>query len=118
MRFAKSNASIRVHSILPISVLRLALQDRKEESPFVQFQINFVDGSYNCLLHENKLKPNSKIEKGSIIQLDATVLDSYELLISYYILIPEDKKIPGQTTNFGKIFNAAGEEMKEDKFKF
>lgn len=90
----------------------------KEESPFVQFQINFVDGSYNCLLHENKLKPNSKIEKGSIIQLDATVLDSYELLISYYILIPKDKKIPGQTTNFGKIFNTAGEEIKEDKFIF
>ena len=85
----------------------------KEESPFVQFQINFVNGSYNCLLHENKLKPNSKIEKGCTIQLD-----SNELLISYYILIPEDKKIPGQTTNFRKIFNTAGEEIKEDKFKF
>lgn len=90
----------------------------KEESPFVQFQINFVGGYYNCLLHENKLKPNSKIENGCTIQLDATVLDSNELLISYYILIPEDKKISGQTTNFGKIFNAAGEELKEGKFEF
>lgn len=63
----------------------------KGESSYVQFQIRFVGGFYNCLLHENKLKPNSKIEKGSIIQLNATVLDSSELLISYYVHIPEKK---------------------------
>lgn len=74
----------------------------KEESPFVQFQINFVDGSYNCLLHENKLKPNSKIEKGCTIQLDATVLDSNELLISYYILIPG---VPSAQGEFVSIRN-------------
>ncbi|WP_317946542.1 hypothetical protein [Carnobacterium maltaromaticum] len=61
----------------------------KEESPFIQFQINFIEGIFNCLLHEDKLKPNSKIEKGDIIQIDAIVLKTNELLISYYILIKE-----------------------------
>ncbi|WP_317913076.1 hypothetical protein [Carnobacterium maltaromaticum] len=87
----------------------------KKESPYVQFTINFVEGTYKCLLHENKLKPNSKIEKGSLIQLDATVLDSNELLIAYYIIIIEEKRTSRQETNLRKIFNAAGEEIKIDK---
>lgn len=53
----------------------------KKESPYVQFTINFVGGTYKCLLHESRLKPESKIEKDSLIQLDDIVLDSNELLI-------------------------------------
>lgn len=90
----------------------------KKESPYVQFTISFVGGTYRCLLHESRLKPKSKIEKGGLIQIDATVLDSNELMISYYIIITEEKRTSRQETNFGKIFNAAGEELKVDKYEF
>lgn len=64
----------------------------KEESSFVQFRISFFEGSYDCLLHESKLKLNSRIKKGSIIQIYGSILGSNELLIYYYVIIPEDNK--------------------------
>ena len=35
-----------------------------------------------------------------------------------YILIPEDKITPEQATNFGKTFDAAGEELKKINLSF